>query len=74
MNRAPAVRGLRGSNLERSSNMKKDKKQDKVQTPDEELELDLDTLEEVSGGTLRNVRFTQTADISNDTINKIGNP
>ena len=54
--------------------MKKDKKQDKVQTPDEELELDLDTLEEVSGGTLRNVRFTQTADISNDTINKIGNP
>ncbi len=56
--------------------MKKDKKQDKVQTPDEELELelDLDTLEEVSGGTLRNVRFTQTTDISNDTINKIGNP
>lgn len=54
--------------------MKKDKKQDKVQTPDEELELELDTLEEVSGGTLRNVRFTQTTDISNDTINKIGNP
>lgn len=54
--------------------MKDDKKQANIQNADEELELDLDTLEEVSGGTLRNVRFTQTTDISNDTINKIGNP
>lgn len=49
---------------------------DQKKTPDEEKkgtveELDMEALEGVSGGSIRNVKFTKTVDISEDTRSKI---
>ena len=37
----------------------------------EEQEIDLDDLEQVTGGSISNVNYTKTGDISNDTKSKI---
>lgn len=36
-----------------------------------EEELDLENLEQVTGGSIRNVKYTQTTEISDDTKKKI---
>ncbi len=36
-----------------------------------EQELDLDDLEQVTGGSIRNVQYTKTTEISDDTKSKI---
>ncbi len=38
---------------------------------EEAIEIDDDELENVTGGTIHNVRFTKTTDISQDTKDKI---
>ena len=50
-----------------NANENENEKEEKVLSE----ELDLDTLENVSGGSLRNVKFTKTVDISEDTRSKI---
>ena len=37
----------------------------------EEQEIDLEDLEQVTGGSISNVNYTKTGDISNDTKSKI---
>ncbi len=37
----------------------------------ENKEISVENLDEVTGGSIRNVRFTKTTDISEDTKNKI---